>query len=143
MDCRSKILSNDYLDILTDFPVSFVEARELDQCVVDIENLYNIVYLNRSEVPDTNEYFFDYKSVPKLYGLMQQETGAGGFDPGSMIASGIAQVQREPLGLTGRGVVICLIDTGECVAEMQEGTGICKKIKRGIEYLSNLWYTYL
>lgn len=37
---------------------------------------------------------------------------AGGFDPNSLIASGITQIQREPLALTGRGVIICVIDTG-------------------------------
>ena len=34
------------------------------------------------------------------------------FDPGSLVASGIMQVQRPPLALTGRGVVLCFIDTG-------------------------------
>ena len=112
MECRDKILSNDYFDILTDFPVSFVETRNLDQCVVSIDNLYTIVYLRRSELSNEDAHLFDYKSVPKLYGLMQQETNPYAFDPNSMIVSGIAQVQRPPLQLTGRGVVVCLIDTG-------------------------------
>lgn len=112
MDCKERILSNDYFDILTDFPVSFVESRNLDQCFVKIEDLYTIVYLKRSALPDQNEYLFDYRSVPKLYGLMQQELNPYEFDPNSLIVSGITQVQREPLQLTGRGVVVCLIDTG-------------------------------
>ena len=93
MECRDKILSNDYFDILTDFPVSFVETRNLDQCVVSIDNLYTIVYLRRSELSNEDAHLFDYKSVPKLYGLMQQETNPYAFDPNSMIVSGIAQVQ--------------------------------------------------
>ena len=49
---------------------------------------------------------------------MQEGRVAEGFDPGSLIASGITQVQREPLNLTGRGVIVCVIDTGERVIIM-------------------------
>lgn len=119
MDCKERILSNDYYDILTDFPLAFMEAANLDQCFVNIENLYSVVYLNRGELSNTNEYFYDYRGVPKLYGLMQQENPYS-FDPNSMIVSGITQVQRAPLRLTGRGVVVCLIDTGERVNILQK-----------------------
>lgn len=119
MDCKERILSNDYYDILTDFPLSFMEAADQDQCFVNVDNLYNVVYLNRSELSNANEYFYAYRSVPKLYGLMQQED-LYRFDPNSMFVSGIAQVQRDPLRLTGRGVVICLIDTGERVIILQK-----------------------
>jgi peptidoglycan/xylan/chitin deacetylase (PgdA/CDA1 family) len=56
--------------------------------------------------------------MPKLYGLMQLspsgETppGVAPFDPVDLIASGITQVQRPPLSLTGQGVILCFIDTG-------------------------------
>ena len=56
--------------------------------------------------------------MPKLYGLMQLspsgETppGVAPFDPADLIASGITQVQRPPLSLTGQGVILCFIDTG-------------------------------
>lgn len=116
MDCRDRILSNDYFDILTDFPLTFVSAGALDQCYINIGDMYNVVYLNRSELSDANQYLYDYRSVPKLYGLMQQGTAPYNFDPNSLIVSGIIQAQREPLNLTGRGVVICFIDTGERVA---------------------------
>lgn len=122
MDCREKILSNDYYDVMTDYPVAWINLSNMDACYASIGNLYSVVYLNRLEVRDPNEYFYDYKSVPKLYGLMQQGEIFRGFDPNSMIVSGITQVQREPLGLTGRGVVICLIDTGERVRIMPADT---------------------
>lgn len=109
MDCRDKILSNEYFDIITDFPLRYYEG--LDLCRIRLENNYEIVYLNRSDVPDGDEYYYGYRNIPKLYGLMQE--GAGGrFDPNSLIVSGITQVQRAPLELTGRGVVVCIIDTG-------------------------------
>lgn len=112
MDCRDRILSNDYFDVITDFPVNVIEDNSYDLCYVSIENLYNIVYINQGDIINSNDYVYDYKSVPKLYGLMQDEGVGRGFDPNSLIVSGITQVQREPLNLSGAGVVICFIDTG-------------------------------
>lgn len=113
VDCKEKILSNNFYDVITDYSIHMVQTDvTYDYCYVNIENLYNVVYLNRSGVPNIEEYFFDYQTIPKLYGLMQEGRVAEGFDPGSLIASGITQVQREPLNLTGRGVIVCVIDTG-------------------------------
>lgn len=107
MECRSKILSDDYFDVIVDYPRRF-EGNRNDFCYANVGNFYSIFYVNRQTIPNSNDYYYDYRSMPKLYGLMQ----AGGFDPGSLIASGITQVQRDPLGLTGRGVVVCIIDSG-------------------------------
>lgn len=113
MDCRGRILSDEYFDVITDFQLNIPEEDEFyDLCYFNIENLYNIVYISRAAVRNSDDYIFDYKGLPKLYGLMQQETAGQSFDPNSLIVSGITQVQREPLNLTGRGVVICIIDTG-------------------------------
>mgnify|MGYP001083713345 CR=1 FL=1 len=121
MDCRDRIHSNSYYDVITDFPIELEGLENLDLCYVNIDNLYNIAYINRQSIRNVNEYIFDYKSVPKLYGLMQEESASRGFDPNSLIVSGITQAQREPLNLTGRGVVICVIDTGDCVCSLSEG----------------------
>lgn len=106
MTCKERILSNDYYDILTDFGLGPVNTG-LELCYINVGNQYNLIYWNRNRLSDPNDYFYDYRSVPKLYGLMQEA-----FDPTSLIESGIVQVQREPLGLTGRGCVIVFIDTG-------------------------------
>lgn len=112
MDCRDRILSDDYLDVITDYPLQDSENNELDLCHINVDNLYNIVYISRTHVLNINDYLYDYKSVPKLYGLMQEDVTGRSFDPNSLIVSGITQIQREPLSLTGQGVVVCLIDTG-------------------------------
>lgn len=115
MDCRDRILSNDYIDIISDFDVSLVESGDLDQCTVTVENFYSIVYLKYSQLVDQDAYYYEHRSVPKLYGLMQESTAPPGerpFDPSALIASGILQVQNDPLGLVGRGCVIVFIDTG-------------------------------
>lgn len=113
MDCRDRILSNEYYDVFTDFELNLPEARGADYCYIEVENLFHIVYLDKNFLSDPNDYFFDYRSMPKLYGLMQGpgETDSF-FDPNSLIVSGITRVQREPLNLTGRGCVIVFIDTG-------------------------------
>ncbi len=114
MDCRERILSEDYYDIITDFPLR-EELAEDDLCYIPVENLYNLIYFNKKRVESENEYFYTHRILPKLYGLMQ-EGGSGlpgaGFDPNNLIVSGITQIQREPLNLTGRGCVLVVIDTG-------------------------------
>ena len=111
MDCKERILSNDYYDVITDYPVQMLEENDGGLCYASIENLYSVIYFSRQQVQSAESYFFEYRSVPKLYGLMQSEPIEGGFDPNSLIVSGITQVQREPLALTGRGCVIAVIDT--------------------------------
>lgn len=112
MDCRDRILSDEYYDVIIDFPIEMPEESVFDYCRISLENLYDIVYVSRTNIRNSTDYIFDYKSVPKLYGLMQGETVGQSFDPNSLIVSGITQVQRQPLSLTGKGVVICIIDTG-------------------------------
>lgn len=117
MDCRDRILSNDYVDILTDFPIAPEIAAGFDLCYAGIDDLYNIVYLNKEQAGDLEELFFEHRGMPKLYGLMQEEPvrpdrGGNTFDPYNLIVSGITRIQREPLSLTGLGCVIVFIDTG-------------------------------
>ncbi len=118
MDCKDFALSNAYLDVITDYPLTKFEEEGLDACYVNIDNLYNVVYVNRDDVSNLESYFFQYRSIPKLYGLMQADLqnapplSPTAFDPAGLIASGILRVQQEPLALTGRGVIVCFIDTG-------------------------------
>lgn len=108
MDCREMIISNNAYDFITDFPIGAVENLGDNLCYAEVEKLYNIIYLDMSLIPNRDVAFFEYPSIPRLYGLMQ----TGGFDPTSLIASGITQIQRPPLNLTGSGVAVCVIDTG-------------------------------
>ncbi len=110
MDCKEKALSNDVYDFITDFPFDRLNLQQ-GLCYTNIEDLYNIVYYGGSPTePQTNYYY--YQNIPKLYGLMQLQENRMMFDPSSLIASGITQVQRPPLQLTGRGTIVCIIDTG-------------------------------
>ncbi len=114
MTDRKKIISNDYYDIVTDFIVPLDPDDNITDLVYQpVDGEIGIAYVNRNEVPPLNIPYYTYLAIPKLYGLMQiQFTGGGNFDPTPLIRSGITQVQREPLDLTGRGVVIGFLDTG-------------------------------
>jgi subtilisin family serine protease len=122
MDCKERILSNNYVDIITDLPVRLGTDDGVDLCYVSVDDQFGVAYVNRLNIPPLPENLYDYQNMPKLYGLMQIEGGnpvdgvgipfSEPFEPGSLEASGITQVQRRPLNLTGRGVVVCFLDTG-------------------------------
>ncbi len=118
MDCKERILSNDYADGVIDFAGQQYVTPEDDVCYIPLDDKYSVIYASRSRVPDILTSTYQYQYIPKLYGLMQEppvpQNGAGPapFDPSSLIASGILRVQNAPLNLKGRGVVLCLIDTG-------------------------------
>ena len=122
MDCKEMILSEDTYDIITDFSASEFLRDETD-CYERIGEDFLILYLNSLGIRSPEIDFFPYHNMPKLYGLMQLSPsdtpdtialspGETPFDPGALIASGITQVQRPPLNLTGQGVILCFIDTG-------------------------------
>lgn len=129
MTDREKIASDDYIDILSDYS----QPEGLDTIVEDyvfqpIDTNLGITYINRAEIEPLSIRNFTYRSIPKVFGLMQvdtREAGAGtdgtgegfvgqqaNFDPTPLMDTGILQVQGEPLNLTGRGVVLGFLDTG-------------------------------
>ena len=114
------ILSEDTYDIITDFSDSEFLRDETD-CYETIGEEFLILYLSGLGIRSPEIDFFPYHNMPKLYGLMQlspsgssdtaplssgEAPGAAPFDPGALIASGITQVQRPPLNLTGQGVIL-------------------------------------
>lgn len=102
--CTDQIVSEDYGDFLLDyyFPQP-VETTPATYCSQVISNRYVSFYVPRREWEPLSYSRVPYDVVPKLYGLQ---------DTTSMTASGITQVQQSLLGVTGRGVLIGIIDTG-------------------------------
>lgn len=116
-ECREKILSNDYYDVLRDFLLSSdMLPPELDACVQEVSDRITVVYVNRDQVAETGSLPFSYNSIPKLYTPVQDyDSSSGrteGFDGTPLERSGILDVQQPPLELTGRGVIIGFVDTG-------------------------------
>ena len=114
MDCKERILSEDYRDLILDYSVRVSEDTGLDMCYTEIDRLFRLVYINKLAVPPIMDTPGEYQMIPKLFGLMPITGGssAGQFDPASLTASGITQVQRQPLSLTGRGVILVCIGSG-------------------------------
>ncbi len=128
MDCRDKILSDEYVDIVVDFPVDILLTEGADICYIPLGDGYSVIYDNLLTAKNRWRGPYQYRFTPKVYGLMEIDgMGPGGgemraaqlfqepFDSTPLISSGILSVQREPLNLTGRGCIFCCIDTGERV----------------------------
>lgn len=126
MDCREKIISDEYVDFVIDFPLEDVlggENENLDYCYQPVDGRVGILSVNRNQLPDTSLLSNDYLALPDLLGLQQEMTETGMmqegsgvtgdiYDPLPLIQSGITRVQEEPLNLTGRGVILAFADTG-------------------------------
>ena len=120
MPCRDSIISENIYDYITDFPVAETQEPDSVVCKEKVDEHFEIIYVDNGRLPGLESSFYEYQGIPKLYGLMQiggdapiiPPSNVPPFDPASLIASGIVQVQGPPLNLTGFGTVICLIDTG-------------------------------
>ncbi len=112
MTCKERILSNDYVDLITDYEGAeqFFEAMAADFCHHKIDENYGVTNVRRSETPSMSIGYYGYSAIPNLYGLMQVENVP--FDPACLNAMGNIQVQNPPLALQGSGVIIGFIDTG-------------------------------
>ena len=121
MFCREAILSEQTYDYVADFPKEAVAGLESVICHEEVDETFQVIYVDNAFLPSLEPSFFEYQGIPKLYGLMQINGDApilppaGGqepFDPAALIASGISQIQGPPLNLTGVGTLLCFIDTG-------------------------------
>lgn len=103
------IISNDYFDYITDYVVEEEELSEqaLDYCSVTINERFRVNYVNRRQLPDIRVTGYYYYGIPKLYALMQDR-----FNTLNLTETAIYQVQRPPLQLTGKQVLIGFVDTG-------------------------------
>mgnify|MGYP002638469847 CR=1 FL=1 len=114
MDCREKIVSEDFMSIILDYIPREDLPTEGDWfCFRTIEGALGVYYLDRSRVPPLSPANYLYRYIPQVYGLEAfPAAGASVFDPQPLEASGILAQQRPPLELTGRGVIMAFIDTG-------------------------------
>ena len=109
MQCMSSdsIISEDYIDYITDYVVEDGTLSGLDYCTLEVNEQYRINYVNRSQLPTLRVSNYSYYGIPKLYGLLQTQ-----FNTLNLSDTAIYQVQQPPLSLTGRQVLIGFVDTG-------------------------------
>lgn len=113
MNCREKILSEDYMSILLDYVPE--EANQEDEafCYQQVDGTLGIYYLDRSAVLPLSPVNYLYRYLPQLFCLGAfPAAGSRTFRTEPLESSGILAQQRPPLELTGRRVVMAFIDTG-------------------------------
>ena len=133
MTCRERALSDEYVDVLTDFVFTpdLFRGQEVDMCTIPAGNGMYVSYLKRSQIlplfEDPNAHYF----VPQCLGLMADGQGAGrsDFDVFALTDTGIRQTQLPPLQLTGKGVVMGFLDTGDGVAVLHRDVRLGNEFK--------------
>ena len=116
--CGEKILSNDYADWVTDFELTEEligqDRTNTDYCYRQVDRGLGLVFVKRNQIEPIGLLNYAYQHIPNVFGLQQNELVVTGepFDPSPLINSGILQVQRPPLNLTGKGTILAFIDTG-------------------------------
>ncbi len=82
-------------------------------CYQQIEGTLGVYYVDRTLQPPLSASQYLYRYIPQLYGLEAfPDAGSAGFDLQPLEVSGILAQQRPPLELTGRGVIVAILDTG-------------------------------
>ncbi len=76
MDCRDKILSDDYVDIVVDFPVDILLTGESDICYIPLGDGYSVVFDKLLTAQNRWKGPYQYRFTPKVYGLMELDITA-------------------------------------------------------------------
>jgi subtilisin family serine protease len=102
--CRRQIMSQDY----GDFIVEYANTQGLlptieNDCSLTMGSRFVCIYAPKEQWEPLNYEKVPYDVIPKLFAL--QDTDA-------LTESGITQVQQSALGLTGKGVLLGIMDTG-------------------------------
>lgn len=107
LDCREMILSDEFYDILLDYPATLAEPglSGIPHCFLELGGDYRILYVDSREALPLSVTQYRYAYIPKCYGLLEPLGGA-------YEQSGITAVQRPPLSLGGENILIGFIDTG-------------------------------
>lgn len=113
MECRDIIVSEDYVGILVDFKIGEeILSPTDDYCYQPLESVFGVYYTNVQNL-NPREAGYIYRNIPQLLTTGSfPAAGSRSFDPQPLEVSGILPMQRPPLELTGRGVVLAVIDTG-------------------------------
>lgn len=119
MTCREKILSEEYEEVVIDFSwheenFGLMERMPLDEyCYQElIPGVLDILHVPVSGELKSVLTGSDYEYITSCYGLMQINEIVTAFNPSALINTGILSLQGRPLELTGKGVILCFLDTG-------------------------------
>ncbi len=105
-NCREKILSENYADIIIpDYRSGLdVVLPENQACIQELGFGYRAIHIDRSLIGDISFDKVGYDGVPNCYALL---------DTAAMNTAGISALQNYPtLQLQGNGIMIGFVDTG-------------------------------
>ncbi len=105
-NCRERIISNDYVDIITNLGDYRNEllTEGGDSCLQYLTENFLVIYSRRSEATDYSITRYGYRAIPGLYSLA---------DTTAVNEIGATRLKGIPtLGLRGNNVIIGFIDTG-------------------------------
>lgn len=109
MTCEEQILSNDYFDFIINTELVGDRIPE-GACLQRVNSEYSILFYPDEGLPPINIADYIYSVIPKCFTLLDQT---------ALEVSGISRVQNQPtLSLTGQGVLVGIMDTGERVIIM-------------------------
>ncbi len=121
MDCSEFITSEEYMDYIA----QNIRVPSDIQCRVNVDENWSIVYGKMPVELNMNIGSLEYRTIPKLYGLMdaevlrEQVVSTTMSDTSAYDSAGITALLNQPiLDIRGQGVLIGIIDTGECVIIM-------------------------
>ena len=87
-----------------------VEGLTEESCLLDLDGAYRMWYVERKMLPEINFGTYTYSAVPKCLTPLSQR---------ALDASGILSIRNQPnLSLTGQGVLLGIVDSGERVIIM-------------------------
>ena len=109
MDCRDRIVSQDYVEILVDYDPAFIRefAPQAASCFQPLGDGLGILYVSSVYTQPLSISQYRYTYIPKCYGLLQIGLGDVSYEQ-----TGSFRAQNPPLSLTGKEVLIGMIDTG-------------------------------
>ena len=79
MNCREKILSEDYMSILLDYVPEEADQEDEAFCYQQVDGTLGIYYLDRSAVLPFSPVNYLYRYLPQLFCLGQNRWRAPGF----------------------------------------------------------------
>lgn len=103
--CQEYIYSEEYLNLILKYNdrIGIYDYIEPD-CINVLDNFILIAYKQNSQANFDNLYDYEYNSIPKCFGLMDESV---------LAETGVERVRNlAGLELTGRGTLIGFVDTG-------------------------------
>lgn len=117
LTCKEKILSEQYIDIIeAEVTSGDLTTGFQDYCVQNVtDNIVNI-YINVDEIAGIFPEAEQFSLLPRCYGIVSDNQlnrlSREPFNYLPLSDTGILDIQKPPLSLTGQGVLVAVIDTG-------------------------------